>query len=334
MRLPADAVAGIGVDISLGNAEVENLDQLVARDAVIASQPEGEIAAVRAEVRDMLEDALLRGVGVGVLAAVGVVLAWKAIGPERRRQLWRRRGVRPAPRCVLAAFVVVVVGASAVLIALPEQDEGRPDRSWVPLVQAFPDVPKDPVLDQLEIVNGSATRGQQGRRPGRAGDVSRLGGVLRRARAACRHHRRPPSARRARPRRWSSPTGTTTSAWTRSLARSPGGRTPGAAHRPRRRHVQRRQLGGVQHQLARSRVPRLPDRRGRGQPRPGQQCHRDDEGPGLQGAHGTPVTFAGIRFLGCSDPRSSGFTAGYDGDESDNIAAIVRAGRAAHRGRL
>ncbi|MFZ0141947.1 MAG: metallophosphoesterase, partial [Aeromicrobium sp.] len=47
VRLPAEAVAGIGVDISLGNAEVESLDQLVARDAVIASQPEGEIAAVR-----------------------------------------------------------------------------------------------------------------------------------------------------------------------------------------------------------------------------------------------------------------------------------------------
>ena len=37
---------------------------------------------------------------------------------------------------------------------------------------------------------------------------------------------------------------------------------------------------------------------------------------------GEPVTVNGIRFLGSSDPRSSGLTAGYNGDESDNIAAI------------
>jgi hypothetical protein len=37
---------------------------------------------------------------------------------------------------------------------------------------------------------------------------------------------------------------------------------------------------------------------------------------------GRPVDVAGIRFLGASDPRSSGLTAGYTGDESDNIAAI------------
>ena len=37
---------------------------------------------------------------------------------------------------------------------------------------------------------------------------------------------------------------------------------------------------------------------------------------------GRPVDVDGIRFLGSSDPRSSGFTAGYDGEESDNIKAI------------
>ena len=44
---------------------------------------------------------------------------------------------------------------------------------------------------------------------------------------------------------------------------------------------------------------------------------------------GEPVTVDGIRFLGSSDPRSSGLTAGYNGDESDNIAAIGDAGRSA-----
>jgi predicted phosphodiesterase len=35
-----------------------------------------------------------------------------------------------------------------------------------------------------------------------------------------------------------------------------------------------------------------------------------------------PVTVAGVRFLGSSDPRSSGLTAGYSGDASDNGAAL------------
>ena len=37
---------------------------------------------------------------------------------------------------------------------------------------------------------------------------------------------------------------------------------------------------------------------------------------------GTPQTVAGVRFIGGSDPRSSGLTAGYNGDEPDNISAI------------
>ncbi len=37
---------------------------------------------------------------------------------------------------------------------------------------------------------------------------------------------------------------------------------------------------------------------------------------------GKPVMVNGIRFLGSSDPRSSGLTAGYNGNESDNISAI------------
>ena len=56
-----------------------------------------------------------------------------------------------------------------------------------------------------------------------------------------------------------------------------------------------------------------------------------DQGPNVRkqmtdkGFHllkGKPVTVDGIRFLGSSDPRSSGLTAGYNGNESDNIAAI------------
>ncbi len=50
MRVPAEAPLGLGVDIRLGDSEITNLDQLVARDAAIAAQPQGEIASVRSTV--------------------------------------------------------------------------------------------------------------------------------------------------------------------------------------------------------------------------------------------------------------------------------------------
>ena len=287
MRLPADAVAGIGVDISLGNAEVESLDQLVARDAVIASQPEGEIAAVRSAVRDMLEAALLRGVGVGVLVAIGVALTWVAIGPARRAQ-FRRASRRPSrPQVLMASFVGVLVVASTVLVALPEQGQGRPATSWVPLVQAFPDVPERPGARPGRDRQRLGHRGQQGAGARRAGDLPRLGRVLRRARPAGRDHERPAAevgrdhgARRHRPSRQH-----------RHGSGRPGHRRPGSREAPdrsRRRHVERGHLGDVQHQLAGARVPRLPDRRGRRQPRPGLQRRRHHEGPWVPGAGRTP----------------------------------------------
>ena len=42
-RLPVSAPLGTGVAIRLGDAEVASLEQLVQRDAVIASQPEGQL---------------------------------------------------------------------------------------------------------------------------------------------------------------------------------------------------------------------------------------------------------------------------------------------------
>ena len=51
---PGDRPLNIGARIQLGDADVASLDELLARDAVIASQPEGEIAAVRGAIVDML----------------------------------------------------------------------------------------------------------------------------------------------------------------------------------------------------------------------------------------------------------------------------------------
>lgn len=320
VRLPAEAIAGIGVDISLGNAEVDDLDQLVARDAVIASQPEGEIAAVKAEVRDMLEDAVLRGVGVGVLASLGVVLAWTAVGPDRRRQI-RAAARHPSRRqSVTAGVVGAVVLGSFVLISLPEQQD-RPDESWVPLVQAFPQVPQDPVLDRLELLNGSATKSSravvQGALETYRDSVEFYGALT--LRAATTEIRRPKE-------------GETTAVVVTDrhdnigmdpVARAIAGRANASLLLDLGDDTSN---GGSWEAFSINSLAR----EFRGFPVVAVAGNHD-QGRSVTDAmrkadftvlDGRPVTVAGIRFLGSSDPRSSGFTAGYDGDEGDNIAAI------------
>ncbi len=321
VRLPADDVAGIGVDISLGNAEVESLDQLVARDAVIASQPEGEIAAVRTAVQDMMQAAILRGMGVGVLAAVGVALAWLAVGPERRAQLWRGARHPTRTRIAIAGFVAVAVLGSSALIVVPERGQGRPARSWVPLVQVFPDVPRDPVLERIEIVNGSATKGSkalvQGALQTYHDSVVFYGALA--LRAATTDVRRPLDGE--------------TTALVVTDRHDNIGMDPVAhaiAVKARARLLidlgddtsnggswETFSINSLAREFRGFRVVAVAGNHDQGASVPAAMRDR-----GFRVLDGRPVDVAGIRFLGSSDPRSSGFTAGYDGNESDNIAAI------------
>ncbi|MFZ0140131.1 MAG: metallophosphoesterase family protein [Aeromicrobium sp.] len=323
VRLPAEAVAGVGVDISLGNAEVESLDQLVARDAVIASQPEGEIAAVRAAVRDMIEAAALRGLGVGVLVAVGVALTWQAVGAERRALLWNAARRPTRNQMLVGGFVAVVVTVSTVLIAVPEQGQGRPPTSWVPLVQAFPDVPSDPVLDKLEIVNGSATEGSQALVQGALEtyhDSVVFYGALA-LRAATTTVRQPKEDE--------------TTALVVADRHDNIGMDP-VAHAIAVKARAELLLdvgddtsnGGSWETFSINSLAR--EFRGfsivavAGNHDQGSSVTDTMKDRGFRVLTGRrPVDVGGIRFLGSSDPRSSGLTAGYDGNEDDNIEAIV-----------
>src|SRR5690606_33291286 len=54
----------------------------------------------------------------------------------------------------------------------------------------------------------------------------------------------------------------------------------------------------------------------------GRYIREEMEKNDFQVLDGEPVEIEGVRLLGQSDPRSSGLTAGYNGNESDNISAI------------
>lgn len=157
VRVPVDVPGGLGVAIDLGDSKDASLEQLLARDAVIASQPQGEIQVVQAAIVDMATSAALRGLGLGLLVGTATVLVWTAVGPRRRREL-RSRLVHPArgQMLVAAATALVVVG-SIVLVTVPG-DDGRPVKRWVPLTQEFPELPGDsPDLQTVELAQGSAT---------------------------------------------------------------------------------------------------------------------------------------------------------------------------------
>lgn len=323
VRLPANSPGGLGVDIELGSAEVENIDQLVARDAVIASQPQGEIEAVRTEVTDMVVAAALRGLGVGLLAAIAVSLAWWAVGARRRSEIWQ--GIRHPTlrRAALATATGAVVVVAGVLVAVPERGQARPAASWVPLAQVFPSVPNDPVLDQVEVVVGSATRGGkalvQGALDTYQTSVRSYGALA--LQAATADVRRPEE-------------GETTAVVVTDRHDNIGMDPVARAIGDRARANLLIDLGddtsngGTWETFSINSLAREFDDHDvvavAGNHDQGSSVTDTMRERGFEVLKGRPRDVGGVRFLGSSDPRSSGFTAGYDGNESDNIAAIRR----------
>ncbi|MGJ9411817.1 metallophosphoesterase [Aeromicrobium sp. CF4.19] len=161
VRIPVDAPGPLGVDIRLGQAEVTSLEELVQQDAVIASQPQGEIAAVREVVVDMGRVAVLQGAGVGVLVAVSAAVAWRSVGPVRRRRLLHDAMHPARPQLVRGGVVIVAIATGVALVVVPQHDEQLPEPQWTAARDVFPELPANGVLDSLEISDGSITRGSR-----------------------------------------------------------------------------------------------------------------------------------------------------------------------------
>ncbi|MDO9380999.1 MAG: metallophosphoesterase [Nocardioidaceae bacterium] len=164
MRIPTDQPAGLGVQIRVGDTDADDVNQLVVRDAVIASQPSGEIERVTATVKDMARSAALVGVGWGLLAMLVLALGWSALGADRRRLLGGRARhpvalVRRRPIAVAAGAVALVVGVGLVAVPVGQDDESVVGaEGWRPLLSYYPELGDDPVLDRVELARGSATR--------------------------------------------------------------------------------------------------------------------------------------------------------------------------------
>ncbi len=141
----------VGLDIELGASEVSSADQLVERYAVIAAEPEAQIAKVSDAVVDMVVSAALRGFAVGAMP----VAVWVLIGKSRRHELYRSVR-RPAGAAGAVALLVLPV-----LVWQPWDAERVPrvtSGEWIG-VEEFLDgaVPVPEALAGLELLQGTTT---------------------------------------------------------------------------------------------------------------------------------------------------------------------------------
>jgi predicted phosphodiesterase len=327
VRVPVDGTAGIGVEIDLGDSQVTSLEQLAAQDAVIASQPAGEVRKVTATVQDMAWVALAKGAGAGVLTVLLAVGVWRATGPQRRREVRRtvqERLRHPSRRTVLGGVVVTaLVAGSVVAIALPVDDaDVAGDRSWRPITAVFPELEgTDPVLDTVQIAQGAAA----------SGGSALVEGALATYRESVSFY------------------GDLAETASEAVVRTPEeGETTALVVTDRHDNIGMDQVArALADRAEASMVLDLGDDTSVGGSWEEFSVNslaremRDLEVVAIAGNHdtgghiqgwyrdagftvldGEPVDVEGVRFIGVSDPRSSGLTSGYEGDAADNSAAL------------
>lgn len=320
IRLPAEAPLGLGVDIRLGDSEITNLEQLVARDAAIAAQPQGEIASVRSTVTSMLIDAAMRALGAALLAVLIAVLTWRAIGQPRRRAIWAAAH-HPQRRQVLgAAGVAVITIAALVLVAAPDRPRAD-DTAWEPIGSVFPELPSDKVLDEVEIAQGASTSGSR----------AIVEGALATYRTSVAFYGR--LAVSAATTNVRTPLEGETTALVVTDRHDNIGMDPVAraiADRAGARMLidlgddtsngaswETFSINSLAREFRDFDIVSVA-----GNHDTGPTVRKQMEDKGFTVLDDKPVTVGGVRFLGSSDPRSSGLTAGYRGNASDNSVSL------------
>lgn len=316
IRLPAEAPLGLGVDVRLGDTEITKLDQLVARDAAIAAQPQGEIEAVRSTISSMLIDAAMRALGAALLAVLIAILAWRAIGHTRRRAIWAAARHPHRRQVIGATGVGVITIAALILVAAPDRPHPD-DKAWVPIGSVFPELPSDAVLDKVEIAQGAATSGSR----------ALVEGALATYRTSVSFYGRlAVSAATAEVR---TPSEGETTALVVTDRHDNIGMDPVAraiADRAGARMLidlgDDTSNGGSWEAFSINSLARefrdFEIVAVAGNHDTGPTVRQQMKDKGFTVLDGKPVTVDGVRFIGSSDPRSSGLTAGYSGDETRN----------------
>ncbi|WP_234412238.1 metallophosphoesterase family protein [Nocardioides sediminis] len=141
----------VGVDMVLGKTEASSADELIARYAFIASQPESQVDKVQAAVEDIAISAAVRGLGLGLVP----LAVWLLLGPHRRGELFR--GLRTRRGAVGAVLLV------ALPLALwqpwdADADRQEDEQDWITLGEFLGSAVPLPVeADGIEVRTGPTT---------------------------------------------------------------------------------------------------------------------------------------------------------------------------------
>ncbi len=319
LRMPTGAPLNIGAEVVLRDSPATGLDGVLAQDAAIASQPEGEIAAMSSEITEMAKAALKRGAAVGVMTMVVAGSVWWAIGAGRRREL--REMWPPEPRSALVVGGLAVVLVGALMVYLPDPSTKR-ETSWVPIRQEFPELPDEPRLASVEISRGAAT----------ATSKAIVQGALDTYQASLKFYSELAAKTEGIAVRAPGPNQTTALVVTDrhdNIGMDPVAREVGnAAGVSMVLDLGDDTSNGASWEAfsiksLRETFADLPIVAVAGNHDTGRYIKKEMEKNDFLVLDGEPTEVEGIRMLGESDPRSSGLTAGYNGNEGDNIAAIT-----------
>lgn len=318
LRMPTGAPFGIGAEVVLRDSPQTDLERVLAQDAAIASQPQGEVAAMTSEIAEMAMAALTRGAAAGVMAMVLAGSVWWAIGARRRGEL--RAMWPPEPRSALLVGGLAIVMVGALMVYLPSPSTHR-ETAWVPIRQEFPELPDEPILAKVEISRGAAT----------ATSKAIVQGALDTYQDSLAFYSDLAKKTEGVPVRQPEEGQTTALVVT--------DRHDNIGMDPVARHVADAAQASMVIDLGddtsngasweafsikslRETFAEFPIVAVAGNHDTGRYIREEMEKNDFQVLDGEPIEIEGVRMLGQSDPRSSGLTAGYNGNESDNISAI------------
>jgi hypothetical protein len=145
----------LGVDIVIGKTNVDSYDQLLERYALIASQPDGQIAKVDDLLASMAWSNALLGAVIG-LAGPGL---WLLLGPRRRRELLA--ATTPKHVAIAGGTVLAVVALSASRPWAAGEDRSVAEEEWRPIAEFMPSADIPPEASPLEVQGGLVTTGSR-----------------------------------------------------------------------------------------------------------------------------------------------------------------------------
>ncbi|WP_130450935.1 metallophosphoesterase family protein [Kribbella rubisoli] len=164
LRIPADTPGKIGVNIDVQETDADNLTELLTRDTLIASQPDGEIGQIKQVIQQMAVDNAVAGAGTGLLVVVVVATLWTALGVRRRRELWHlvHRHERRFEHRAIVVLVAMLITIASIYGPGRMRPAEVPPTQWQPLFKLLPEMSFDNRLKKVEVASGFSTTGGVG----------------------------------------------------------------------------------------------------------------------------------------------------------------------------